>query len=148
MEIIRFIFENIQLIFNVFFKTVGLTIVSFVMIVIIDIIYIRKVLAGNVKVSAQFSNLMFLPILPLGFEMLRTFLMTIDIYNKINTAIVVMDYIIVITDIAWILMFFTYLLYIIKFKISNKEYEPKIETRNRRLINLGITIVSIVMSHL
>ena len=146
MEIIRFIFENIQLIFNVFFKTVGLTIVSFVMIVIIDIIYIRKVLAGNVKVSAQFSNLMFLPILPLGFEMLRTFLMTIDIYNKINTAIVVMDYIIVITDIAWILMFFTYLLYIIKFKISNKEYEPKIETRNRRLINLGITIVSILVS--
>lgn len=146
IDIILYIINNIQLIFNVFFKTVGLTIVSFVMIVIIDLIYIRKVVAGNVKVSPQFSNLLFLPIVPLGFEMLRTFLMTIDVLGKINTIILIMDYIIVITSIAWILMFYTYILYIIKYKIANKEYEPKIQTRNRRLTNIVITIISILVS--
>lgn len=146
MEYINYLIQNIQLIMSMFFKTVGLTIVSFVMIIIIDISYIRRILSGNVKVSPQFSNLMFIPILPLGFEMLRTFLMGMDIHNKIQQTILVMDNIIIATSLIWILIFISYFIYIYKFKIKNKEYISKKEDKKRRITNAIITIISIVLT--
>lgn len=146
MEYITYFINNIQIIMSLFFKTVGLTIVSFVMIVIIDYVYIKRVLNGGVKVSAQFSNLMFLPILPLGFEMLRTFLIGIDIHDKLQSTIYIMDKIVIITSLIWVILFIIYLISIIVFKVKNIEYIPKKENKIRWITNSVVSVISIIIS--
>lgn len=146
MEYITYFINNIQIIMSLFFKTVGFTIVSFVMIVIIDYVYIKRVLNGGVKVSAQFSNLMFLPILPLGFEMLRTFLIGIDIHDKLQSTIYIMDKIVIITSLIWVILFIIYLISIIVFKVKNIEYIPKKENKIRWITNSVVSVISIIIS--
>lgn len=142
--------ENLINGMDIIFKTLGFTIVSFLMMCAINIVYKNKLKQGYTEVTPQFHNLMVLTLVLLLYEIVKTIAIVVipGALEKENMIVLLLDEGYMTFGMVWVIMYITYIWGVIKYKGLKKEYNENTLRKPRRILNGIIVVISLVVSYI